>query len=377
MTVLVANVQLTNTIDYWRNQTNLLANTVNNYVVTVNNNPTVGDAVIIGNIQANTVWVPTALNGGTVGSLAAFFINSGVTLSNVATFSANTILNGNVYVNNGLVANNSKGSAGNILYSNGTGAYWNTAPAGTVTSVSSGNGLTGGPVTSSGTLSVLANTGIIANSTGVFANSTYISSVVTPIIGTNPSNFANSTNNLNINGNANNISGYVINQNLSTANSPSFAALTSNNITVNGTAFLNGNTSAISVVLDNAIETTTVSATAATGTINFDVISQSVLYYTTNAIANWTLNVRGNSTTTLNNIMANGQSLTIAFMAAQGVSPFYSSALTIDGSSVTPRYQGGAAWTFGNANSIDTYAYTIIKTGTSAYTVLASQTQFK
>ena len=51
-------------------------------------------------------------------------------------------------------------------------------------------------------------------------------------------------------------------------------------------------------------ERTTVSATAATGTINFDAVTQGVLYYTTNASANWTLNVRGSSGATLDSVLA-------------------------------------------------------------------------
>ena len=124
-------------------------------------------------------------------------------------------------------------------------------------------------------------------------------------------------------------------------------------------------------------EVVTVSATAATGTVNFDASTQSVLYYTTNASANWTLNIRGNSTTTLNAVMTTGQSLTVAFLVTQGTTAYYASALTIDGNAITPKYQGGAAWTAGNVSGIDGYTYTIIKTGSAAFTVLAAQTQFK
>jgi len=124
-------------------------------------------------------------------------------------------------------------------------------------------------------------------------------------------------------------------------------------------------------------EVVTVSATAATGTVNFDASTQSVLYYTTNASANWTLNIRGNSSTTLNAVMTTGQSLTVAFLVTQGATAYYASALTIDGNAITPKYQGGSAWTAGNASGIDGYTYTIIKTGSAAFTVLAAQTQFK
>ena len=51
-------------------------------------------------------------------------------------------------------------------------------------------------------------------------------------------------------------------------------------------------------------------------------------------------------------------------------------AVTIDGVSITPEWQGGAAPTAGNASSIDVYTYTIIKTGDATFTALAAQTQF-
>jgi hypothetical protein len=125
-----------------------------------------------------------------------------------------------------------------------------------------------------------------------------------------------------------------------------------------------------------AAEITTVSATASTGTINFDALTQSVLYYTTNASGNFTINVRGNSGTSLNTLMATGDNLTVAFLCTNGSTAYYNSAFQIDGNAVTPKWQGGTAPTTGNASSIDVYVYSIIKTGSAAFTVLASQTKF-
>lgn len=124
------------------------------------------------------------------------------------------------------------------------------------------------------------------------------------------------------------------------------------------------------------LEKATVSATAATGTINFDAITQAVLYYTSNASANWTLNVRGNSGTALNTIMQVGQSLTVAFLVTNGGTAYYPTAFQVDGSAVTPKWQGGSAPTSGNASAIDVYSYTIVKTANATFTVLASQTKF-
>lgn len=129
-------------------------------------------------------------------------------------------------------------------------------------------------------------------------------------------------------------------------------------------------------ILVSPEERTTISATAATGTINFDAITQGVLYYTSNASANWTLNVRGNSTISLNSILDTGDSITVAFLATQGSTAYYQSAFQIDGAAVTPKWQGGTAPTAGNVSSIDAYVLTIIKTGSAAFTVFASQTKF-
>jgi hypothetical protein len=146
--------------------------------------------------------------------------------------------------------------------------------------------------------------------------------------------------------------------------------------TLTGTKTFAGTSSALAMVLNDAAETTTISATAATGTINYDITTQSVVYYTSNASANWTVNFRASSGTSLNTALATGQSVTVAFLVTQGATAYYNSAVQVDGASVTPKWQSGFAPTSGNASGIDSYVYTIIKTGSAAFTVLASQTRF-
>lgn len=147
--------------------------------------------------------------------------------------------------------------------------------------------------------------------------------------------------------------------------------------TFTATQIFSGSASTAAMKITDAIEPITVSATAATGTINYDVTTQSVLYYTSNASANWTVNFRGSSGTSLNTLMATGESITVTFLVTQGSTAYYNNAVQVDGSSVTPKYQGGTAWTAGNASAIDAYTYTIVKTGNAAFTVFAAQTQFK
>ena len=128
--------------------------------------------------------------------------------------------------------------------------------------------------------------------------------------------------------------------------------------------------------IQSIAEKVTTEATAATGTINYDVLTQAVWNFTSDAGANWTLNIRGDGSNSLDSIMDTGESITVAHIVKQGSTPYYNSAVTIDGSSITPEWQGGAAPTAGNASSLDVYSYTIIKTGSATFTALASQTQF-
>jgi len=137
-----------------------------------------------------------------------------------------------------------------------------------------------------------------------------------------------------------------------------------------------GSSSVSAFKTPNIAEVDTISATAATGTINFDITTQSVLYYTSNASANWTVNFRGSSGTSLNTLMQTGESISATFLVTQGSTAYYNSAVTIDGTSVTPKWQGGTAPTSGNASSVDCYTYVIQKTGSATYAVLASQTKF-
>ena len=146
--------------------------------------------------------------------------------------------------------------------------------------------------------------------------------------------------------------------------------------TFTATQTFNGSSSAIAAVFADAGEVVTVSATAATGTINYDVTTQSVLYYTTNASGNFTMNFRGSAGTSLDTLLSTGQSVTVAFLNTNGGTAYYNSAVQVDGSSVTPKWQGGTAPSSGNASSIDIYVYTIIKTGSATFTVAASQTKF-
>jgi hypothetical protein len=156
-----------------------------------------------------------------------------------------------------------------------------------------------------------------------------------------------------------------------TANTGAFTTTTTTILTASG------NATSTALNTPNIVEPTTVSGTGAASTINFDVNTQSVYYSTASATANWTVNFRGSSTSTLTSVLANNQTITCTLMATQGATAYYNSLVQIDGSTVTPKWQGGTAPTSGDASSVDVYNYVITKISTApTYTVLASVTKF-
>ena len=127
-------------------------------------------------------------------------------------------------------------------------------------------------------------------------------------------------------------------------------------------------------VIKGLEEDVNVVASAATGTINFDVETASIWYYTSNATANFTLNFRFSSSVSLNTALATGDAITLVFLNTNGATAYYPSAITIDGNAVTPKVP--AAISSGNASAIDAYSFTIIKTASATFTVLETQTKF-
>lgn len=129
-------------------------------------------------------------------------------------------------------------------------------------------------------------------------------------------------------------------------------------------------------VLVSPEERWSISATAATGTVNVDTVTSTAVYYTSNASANWTFNFRGDGSTSLDSVLTTGDSITVAFAVTNGATAYYPTVFQVDGSAVTPKWQGGSAPSSGNASSVDVYVFTVVKTASATFTVFASQTQF-
>lgn len=128
---------------------------------------------------------------------------------------------------------------------------------------------------------------------------------------------------------------------------------------------------------NNTRESVTISATSATGTINYDLLSHQSLFYTTNSSGNFVLNFRGNATTTLSSLLNVGDCITAIFINTNGVTAYYNTSVQIDSSTVgvTVKWQESIP-TAGSASAIDSYGYTIIKTGASMYTIFAGISKF-
>ena len=146
--------------------------------------------------------------------------------------------------------------------------------------------------------------------------------------------------------------------------------------TLSNTQTFNGSSSAIATIIANAAEPATINASAISSPLAYYFNSQSVYWSTANQTANWTVNFAFSSGTSLNTAMSTGQTMTAVLCALQGGTAYYNNLVQIDGSTVTPYWQGGSAPSAGNATGYDCYSYSITKLGSASYVVLATQSQF-
>ena len=336
-----------------------LANTFGQWVTATNN--------LISHVDNTSVYILVSQNATPRVSTGNVSINGTATIATVNITSA-------------LTANSSNGTSGEILTSNGAGAYWAPAPVSVNTTGGTGsiqfyNGTTIG---SSANLVFNGTNIFVGNSTSngnygqttLAVSNTTSTTTITPVgltLGTTVVNTSTTVlgGTLSVTANANFDAGTL------------FVDAVNNRVGINNTTptyalVVNGTTSVKSVS-----EAITISAINANGTINFDSATQGVLLYTSSAAANWTLNLRGNSTVALSSVMATGDSMTVTFLVTQGATAYYASAHQIDGSSVSPKWQDGAVPFAGNPSAIDAYTYTVIKTAaTPTWTVLASRTKY-
>jgi hypothetical protein len=110
------------------------------------------------------------------------------------------------------------------------------------------------------------------------------------------------------------------------------------------------------------IEPVTDIGSAFGGTTNVDLLTAPIVFYTSSATANGTLNFRGSSNVPLDNIIQPNQAITCAVIVTNGLTAYYPTAFTIDGS--TPYktvWANGTAPASGTANGEDVYSFTFTK----------------
>lgn len=130
------------------------------------------------------------------------------------------------------------------------------------------------------------------------------------------------------------------------------------------------------LITNEVLENYNVIASGVPSTANIDLVTSGIHYYTGNSTTNWTFNFRGDAGVTLNNYLANNQVITATILVTNAATPFRATAFQVDGVGVTPKWADGLVPAAGNANSIDIYTFTILKTAPNAFTVFGSLARF-
>jgi len=384
-----------------------------------------GNATTNANLGAYQTWANSNFGTSTYSNtnVAAYLtlganIGSGTTISNLvaaATTTSTSTTTGALVVRGGVGVAGNIISGGNIVAASGTASTTTTSGAlvvvggagisGAIHVGSSGSfaGLlqttatTAATSTSSGALYVAGGTGIVGNlyvggnvvlgagtSSNLVVNATTTSGNITSgaLIVKGGAGIAGAAY---IGGNAilgsSTTSTNVVVTGTRTSTSTTTGALVvrggvgvAGNITVGGDVTVVG---ALSGGVGYLLERANVVTGSASDITNVDLLYAPVMYWTGNCTANITANIRSSATTPLNSTMAVNQTATLALFLPVGSTPYFVNTVKIDNTTVTPVWLNGNTVVSGNANSIDVYTFTIIKTADATYKVFATQSMFQ
>ena len=330
-----------------------------------------------GNVVGTVSSATAASTAGTVTTAAQPNITSTGTLTSLVV--TGNINSGNVistFYGSGagltlLPAANVVGKVANAVYADVAGSAGPSDTANTVINNAQPN------ITSVGTLVSLTSTGTItaANFSGNLAGNGF---AITSINGSNVSGTVGLATTATTAGAATTAGTVTVG---SQPNITSVGILSGLNVSgavnVTGTISATGNTSFASGTqqIRDIIEQANIVNSALTGAINVNLIGPSTNYYTVAATGNWVINFRGNSSVTTNSYLATNQMTTTTLLATVGGTAYYPTAITVDNVPVTPKWLGGTP-VAGTANKVTAYTFTIMKTGSAAYTVFASTANY-
>lgn len=119
------------------------------------------------------------------------------------------------------------------------------------------------------------------------------------------------------------------------------------------------------------IEKANVTAGKLSDNTNIDLANGMVHLFTTTETTTSTPNIRIDSSTSLDSVMAVGESIAVTLITTAAAAG-YSAQLTIDGAAVTENWIGGSAPSEGGSSGVDVYNYSIIKTASATFTVIAN-----
>lgn len=294
-------------------------------------------AIALSKLATGTQGTVVLHNSSGVPTATAISGDIGVTNAGVASISSGVIVNADINASAAIdLSKLATSTAGNIIVYNSSGVPTAVAETGDVT---------------------ISDTGVTAISTGVIVNADINASAA--IADTKLATISTA--------------GKVSNSATTAASANTASAIVARDASGN---FIAGKATLTTADVTTVVETANIVSASATGTINIDFSTNPTVYYTLNASANWTLNVRGTSGASLNSVISTGQIATVTFLATNGATPYRPTVFQVDGNSITPKWMGGTAPSAGNASSIDAYTLAIIKTADATFTMLASQTRF-
>lgn len=322
------------------------------------------------NKSTNVLTASGGLSTGTITASANATVNGNLIVANNTSLNANLVVGNNAGVNNNLTVGGNLGVdgayaniSGNAIISKNAIVSGNVSVSGNITATNmtgtyfgSGAGLTNIP--GGNVVGAVPSAAISARATAVDVTNSTSDTVyyLTGVTGAGTALSLYETSGVSFN---------------ASSKALSAGSLIAGSITISGNSnFSNGTQNTRDVIEQVSI------STAPGGTVQVNLLGPAITYFTSNSSGNWIFNFRGNGSVSTNTYLNVGQSVTTTILVTQGSTGYYPTAFSIDGSFVTPKWLGGSAPTSGDANGVDAYMFTIVKTGASAYSVFASVSKY-